>query len=130
MGHNKKKSPNGELTIRTLAMPSDANVYGDIFGGWALSQMDIAGSILAVKRAKGRVATVAVDAMQFHLPIFVGDVLCCYSSITKIGRTSITVNVEAWVDRKGYEQSTMVTEGLFTYVAISHNRRPRPVDNP
>ena len=89
--------PKGELTIRTLAMPKDLNPSGDIFGGWLMSQMDVAGAIAAQWRAKGRVATVAVEAMNFHKPVWVGDVLCCYAHIQSIGITSLTVLVEAWV---------------------------------
>src|SRR3990170_4536321 len=93
------ESPRGELAIRTLAMPADANPSGDIFGGWVLSQMDIAGGITAARRARGRVATVAVTAMTFLLPVYVGDVLCVYTRIERIGRTSITVQLDAWALR-------------------------------
>ena len=120
-------NPHGELAIRTLAMPADTNPAGDIFGGWLLSQMDIAGGLIASKKAGGRAATVAVEAMKFHLPVFVGDVLCCYGEITKIGTSSIAVRVEAWVLRRNSDTRVRVTEGVFTYVAIGEDRRPRPV---
>jgi acyl-CoA thioesterase YciA len=117
-------SPRGELATRTLAMPSDTNPSGDIFGGWLLSQMDIAGGIISRKKAKGRTVTVAVDAMNFHLPVHVGDVVCCYAEVLKTGRTSITVNIEAWVIRELDTQRVLVTEGIFTYVAINSDRKP------
>ncbi|BBK42985.1 hypothetical protein STVA_30050 [Allostella vacuolata] len=108
-------------------MPADANPNGDIFGGWLLAQMDIAGGIFASQRARGRVATVAIDAMAFHLPVYVGDVLCCYADLERLGRTSMTVQIEAWVIRRDARQRVLVTEGRFTYVAIGEDRRPRPV---
>ncbi len=119
--------PDGELVIRTLAMPADANPSGDIFGGWVLSQMDIAGGITAGQRAQGRVATVAVTAMTFHLPVYVGDVLCVYSEIEEVGRTSITVALESWVLRRRQGERVRVTEGRFVFVALGEDGRPRPV---
>ncbi len=119
--------PRGELAIRTLAMPSDTNPRGDIFGGWLLSQMDIAGGMIAGQRAAGRSATVAVEAMKFHRPVFVGDVMCCYGEIIHTGTTSVAVRVEAWVIRLDSTERIQVTEGVFTYVAIDSNRRPRPL---
>ncbi len=123
--------PRGELAIRTLAMPADANPSGDIFGGWVLSQMDIAGGIVARERARGRVATVAITAMTFHLPVYVGDVLCAYVEIEKIGRSSITTWIEAWASRgQGGGQGggqVRVTAGQFVYVALDESGRPRPV---
>ena len=92
--------PKGQLALRTLAMPADANPSGDIFGGWMMAQMDIAGGVTAEVRAKGRVATVAVDGFTFHEPVFVGDVLCCYADIQRVGKTSVTIMVEAWVLRR------------------------------
>jgi acyl-CoA thioesterase YciA len=115
----------GELAIRTLAMPADANPNGDIFGGWVLSQMDIAGGIMAARRARGRVATVAVTAMTFHLPVYIGDVLCVYARIERTGRTSITIPLEAWALRGRLGERVRVTEGTFVYVAIDENGRPR-----
>jgi acyl-CoA thioesterase YciA len=119
--------PRGQLAIRTIAMPADANPSGDIFGGWVLSQMDLAGGITASQRARGRVATVAVDAMTFHKPVYVGDVLCVYARIVRIGRTSIAVQLEAWALRRSHGLRERVTEGLFTMVAIDDKGRPRPV---
>ena len=124
---NSNKKPDGELAIRTLAMPADTNPNGDIFGGWVLSQMDIAGGIITKKRAGGKTVTVAVDAMQFHLPVKVGDVLCCYVELIKIGRTSLTVKIEAWASREYSSERIMVTEGEFTYVAINDQHKPIPV---
>ena len=125
---DKPNTPRGDCVLRTLAMPADANPSGDIFGGWLLSQMDIAGGLAAAGFAQSRVATVAVDAMTFHKPVFIGDVVCCYAEITRIGTTSVTVLVQAWVIRgaRGGER-IKVTEGLFTYVAINDNREPHPV---
>ena len=120
--------PRGELAIRTAAMPADTNAAGDIFGGWLLAQMDIAGGITATARAQGRVVTVAVEAMKFHRPVNVGDVLCAYADLVRIGTTSLTYRVEAWVLRKAHtERREKVTEGLFTYVALDENAKPRPV---
>ncbi len=123
-------APLGEPFLRTLAMPGDANPSGDIFGGWLLAQMDIAGGIAASQRARGRVATVSVAAMTFHLPVLVGDVLSCHCEIRRVGRSSITIQVESWVRRAGGGELVKVTEGTFTYVAIGPDRRPRPVDGP
>lgn len=122
-----RETPRGELAIRTLAMPADTNPSGDIFGGWVLSQMDIAGGITAQARAHGRVATVAVEAMSFHRPVYVGDVLCCYAEILRVGRTSMTTRVEAWALRHSDGERIQVTEGIFTYVALDDEGRPRPV---
>ena len=119
--------PRGELAIRALAMPADANPSGDIFGGWVLSQMDIAGGLMARERARGRVATVAITAMTFHLPVHVGDVLCAYVEIEKIGRTSIATWIEAWALRGKSGERVRVTEGEFVYVALDAEGRPRPV---
>src|ERR1700733_10043175 len=119
--------PSGNPAIRTLAMPANTNPNGDIFGGWLLSQMDIAGGSVAVARAHGRVATVAVDAMTFHQPVFVGDVVSVYADLKRVGRTSMQVHVQAWARRSRGELEELVTEGTFTYVAIDENHRPRPV---
>ncbi|MEQ8441868.1 MAG: acyl-CoA thioesterase [Alphaproteobacteria bacterium] len=108
-------------------MPADTNPAGDIFGGWVLAQMDIAGGILARARTNCRVATVAVDSMTFYLPVFVGDVVCCYADIERIGRTSIAVNIQAWAMRENGAERVLVTEGIYTYVAIDNDRRPRPI---
>ena len=120
-------APTREPALRAIAMPADANPSGDIFGGWLLSQMDLAGGVAAVRRARGRVATVAVTGMNFHLPVFIGDEVSCYAEIVKVGRTSITLKVESWVRRGISGEHIKVTEGLFTYVAIGDDRRPRPV---
>ena len=119
--------PQCEPTLRAIAMPADANPQGDIFGGWLLSQMDLAGGTVATRRAKGRTATVAITAMTFHRPVFIGDEVTCYAQIIKIGRTSITVKVESWVRRGIGQEQIGVTEGIFTYVAVGADRKPRPV---
>jgi acyl-CoA thioesterase YciA len=108
-------------------MPRDANPSGDIFGGWVLSQMDIAAGMTASQRSHGRVATVAIDAMSFQLPVFVGDILCVYTDVIGIGTTSMKIHVEAWALREREGERVKVTEGLFTFVAIDENRKPRPV---
>jgi acyl-CoA thioesterase YciA len=120
--------PRSEPTLRVLAMPSDANHAGDIFGGWLMGQVDIAGSIPALLRARGRVATVAVNSFVFRQPIFPGDVVSFYSSIIRVGRSSITVDVEVYVQR-GLDRPAChkVTEAQLTYVALDENRRPRAV---
>src|SRR4051794_18507172 len=119
--------PQGEVVIRTIAMPADANANGDIFGGWLMSQMDLGGAILARGTAHCRVTTVAIDAMSFLRPVNVGDVVTCYATVLGIGRTSMKVRVAAWVQR--YADSTLhqVTEGTFTYVAIDDRGKPQPV---
>ncbi len=122
-----EKTPQGELTLRTLAMPKDVNVNGDIFGGWVLSQMDIAGGIIASTRAQGRVATIAVDAMKFIRPVQVGDVLCIYGEVSRIGRTSMAISIEAWILRGRIGDREKVTEAVFTFVAIDEDGQPRPV---
>ena len=120
--------PKGELAIRTLAMPADANPSGDIFGGWLISQMDIAGGITAGARARGRVATIAVTGFTFHKPVLVGDVVCCYADIQQVGTTSITIGIEAWALRRHAPQDRIkVTEGVFTFVALDEKGDKRPV---
>jgi acyl-CoA thioesterase YciA len=119
--------PAGEPAIRTIAMPADTNPNGDIFGGWIMAQMDVAGAVAAVRLAKGRVATVAVTGMTFHKPVLVGDLVSCYAGIQKVGRTSITVRVETWIDRNRSGDAYKVTEGTFVYVAIDDQGRPRAV---
>ena len=119
--------PHGTLTIRTLAMPSDTNPSGDIFGGWVLSQMDIAGAIAAIERAKGRVVTVAVEAMTFISPVKVGDILCVYTSIERVGNTSITIAMEAWARRNRLADRVKVTEGRFVYVALDEHGQKRVI---
>jgi acyl-CoA thioesterase YciA len=122
---NPSEWPKTEPALRAIAMPADANPNGDIFGGWLLAQMDLAGGNVAAQRAKGRVATVAVTAMTFHLPVFVGDEVSCYATIAKVGRSSMAIRVETWVRRRDGNERVKVTEGLFTYVAIGLDRRPR-----
>jgi acyl-CoA thioesterase YciA len=119
--------PQGELCTRTLAMPADTNQNGDIFGGWLLSQMDIGGGIFASKIAKSRTVTVAIDAMNFRKPVFVGDLVSVHASLVKVGKTSITVHLEAWVLRRKEMQSIMVTDGNFTYVSIDDQGHPQAV---
>jgi len=116
----------GDLAIRVMATPADTNPSGDIFGGWLMSQVDIAGSLIARRRAQGRIVTVAVDSFQFRNPVFVGDVISCYASITRIGKTSLTINVRAFAERQGKSHHThLVTEADLTYVAVDEQRRPR-----
>jgi acyl-CoA thioesterase YciA len=112
----------------TFAMPKDANPNGDIFGGWIMAQMDLAGAVAAVRRARGRVATVAVEAMEFHRPVNIGDLVSCYAEVTKVGRTSMRVEIETWVERRMNRVQEKVTAGTFTYVAIDEKGRPRPVE--
>jgi len=119
--------PAREPALRAIAMPADANANGDIFGGWVLSQMDLGGGSLAGQRAKGRVATVAITAMTFHLPVYIGDEVSCYGEVVRVGRTSITVHIESWARRHRTGERVKVTEGTFTYVALGEDRRPRPV---
>lgn len=117
--------PPGTLALRTVAMPADTNPSGDIFGGWIMSLMDLAAGVTAAAEAKGRVATRAVSNLEFHQPVKVGDVVCCYAEVRRIGRTSITVGVEAWVLRHGREERLKVTGGEFVLVAVDGNGRPR-----
>jgi acyl-CoA thioesterase YciA len=118
------------LALRAVAMPAFANAHGDIFGGWLLSQMDLAGGTIAVRQAKGRVVTVAITAMTFHRPVCVGDEVSCYAEIVKIGRTSITVKIEVFARRGRTGEKIEVTDGLFTYVAVDSEGKPRPVVEP
>jgi len=119
---------NTDLAIRVMATPADTNSAGDIFGGWIMSQVDIAGSIIARRRAQGRVVTVAVNSFLFRHPVFVGDLISCYARVTHVGRTSLTVHVRAFAERHGKQHECIqVTEADVTYVAVDENRRPRPV---
>ena len=124
---NYEIEPCGDLSIRTLAMPADTNQNGDIFGGWLLSQMDIGGGIFASKVAKSRTVTVAIEAMNFRKPVFVGDVVSVHVNLVRIGKTSVTVRVEAWVMRRKEMHSILVTDGNFTYVSIDDNGRPQVI---
>lgn len=123
----EKQQPSGELSLLTLAMPADTNPSGDIFGGWLMSQMDLAGANFAFPKAGGRIVTVAVDSMCFHLPVYVGDMVSCYCEVRKRGRTSITVHIETWVRRRQYGRIERVTEALYTFVAVDQKGRPRPL---
>ena len=112
--------------LRVMPMPADANVHGDVFGGWIMSQVDIAGALPAVRRANGRVATVAVNSFVFKNPVFVGDLLSFYADIIKVGNTSITVRVEVYAERNRLQVETVkVTEATLTYVATAEDRKPR-----
>ena len=122
-----EEEASGELTIRVVAMPADTNANGDIFGGWVLSRMDQAGGIAGVDRAQGRVVTVAIDAMTFVKPVHVGDVLCVYTRVQSVGRTSMKIHVEAWARRFRTDVREKVTVGTFTFVAIDDEGRPRAV---
>jgi len=115
--------------IRVTAMPADTNAYGDIFGGWLLSMMDSAAGLTAARRAKGRAVTVAMDGMQFHQPVKVGDEVSVYAEIERVGRTSMVIAVDAWRRERHSEQASKVTEAKFTFVAIDDSGRPRPVEN-
>lgn len=126
--------PDGELLLRTSPMPSDTNQNGDIFGGWIMSQMDIAGGMMAIEVSAGRAVTIAVDAMKFIKPVKVGDIVCCYGNITRIGTTSLTIKLEVWVKPAlrcpsiaREEAFFKVTEASFTYVAIDDNGNKRPL---
>lgn len=123
---NESDGPPGyPPAIRTVAMPADANPSGDIFGGWLMSQMDLAGGTLAHQRAKGRCVTVAVDALTFLVPVHVGDIVSCYAEIVRIGRTSLTTRIEVWAQSHQGGAQRKVTEGSFTYVALDPSRKPR-----
>jgi acyl-CoA thioesterase YciA len=119
--------PHGELVIRTIAMPADTNANGDIFGGWLLGQMDIGGAICARNLSRSRVTTVAIDAMSFINPVYVGDIVSCHASLDKVGRTSMRIDVEAWAQRTRGGELVRVTEGVFTYVAIDDHGKSWPV---
>jgi acyl-CoA thioesterase YciA len=119
--------PQGTLTIRTLAMPADTNPAGDIFGGWVMSQMDIAGAIAAVETARGRVVTVAVEAMTFIAPVKVGDILCVYTRVERVGTTSVTIAIEAWARRNRLDDRVKVTDGRFVYVALGDDGQKRAI---
>jgi acyl-CoA thioesterase YciA len=120
-------APRGELTVRTIAMPADTNANGDIFGGWVLSRMDQAGGIKGVERAQGRVVTIAIEAMTFIRPVRVGDVLEVFTEVGAIGRSSMKIHIEAWATRFQSRLREKVTEGTFTFVAITDEGRPRPI---
>ena len=121
------RHPNGELTLRTLAMPADANAAGDIFGGWVMAQMDLSCGIRAAERARGRVVTAAVKEMAFALPVKIGDTLCIYTEVIAVGRTSMNLKVEAWARRYLSDQIDKVTDAIFVMVALDQNGRPTAV---
>ncbi|MEP4380777.1 MAG: acyl-CoA thioesterase [Alphaproteobacteria bacterium] len=122
------EEPRGELFIQTAAMPADTNPNGDIFGGWLLSQMDIAGGIAARSHSGGRTVTIAIESMTFKKPVQVGDVVSCYAEIERVGRTSMTFLIEVWTLRRDSFVREKVTEGVFTYVAIGPDGRPREIE--
>ncbi len=127
MQDTQEAQPRGDLTVRTIAMPADTNANGDIFGGWVMSRMDQAGGIAGVERTGGRVVTVAVEAMNFLRPVKVGDVLCVYTEVKSIGRTSMRIYIEAWARRFMTKTREKVTDATFTFVAIDDDGKPRPI---
>ncbi|GHC81285.1 acyl-CoA thioesterase [Limoniibacter endophyticus] len=122
------EEPTGELTLRTLAMPADANPAGDIFGGWVMAQMDAAAGIRGSERAQGRVVTAAVNEMSFRKPVKIGDTLCIYTTISRIGRTSISLYVEAWARRQFTNKRDKVTDATFVMVKLDAENKPSPID--
>lgn len=127
--NNQMAEPVGELTLQTIAMPKDVNPNGDIFGGWLLSQMDLAGSVLAKRYSGGRVATVAISSMSFLRPVPVGSLVSCYTNLLEVGRTSMRINIEVWINcNESLSECAKVTEGDFVYVAISQEGTTRPVE--
>lgn len=124
---NMETEPGGDLCIRTLAMPADTNANGDIFGGWLLSQMDLGGGVFASKVTKSRTVTVAIEAMNFRKAVYVGDLVSVYVNLVRVGRTSITLHVEAWVLRRREVLSILVTDGNFTYVSIDDQGHPQAI---
>ena len=120
-------TPSGELTIQTLAMPANTNANGDIFGGWLVSQMDLAAGVLAKQLSKGRAATVAIHDLTFIKPVQVGDVVSCYVHLIKLGRTSMTIDVKVWIATFTTEEKQCVAQGTFIFVAIDDNGLPRQV---
>src|ERR1700735_4502856 len=121
---NGEAEPQGDLCIRTLAMPADTNQNGDIFGGWLPRQMDLGGGVFASKTTKSRTVTVAIEAMNFRKAVYVGDLVSVHANLVRIGKTSITVHIEAWVMRRKEMNSILVTDGNFTYVSIDEQRHP------
>jgi acyl-CoA thioesterase YciA len=119
--------PKSDPALRAIAMPADTNPHGDIFGGWLLCQMDLAGATIAVRQAGGRVVTVAITAMAFHRPVCVGDEVSCYGSVEKVGNTSITIKIQSWARRGTGVTPIKVTEGLFTYVRVGSDGRPQQI---
>lgn len=128
MSEEAAAAPSGVPTIRTVAMPADTNPAGDIFGGWLLAQMDLAAGTAAARRARGRCATIAIEAMRFLRPVYVGDEVSLYARILHVGRTSMRIEVEAWRRSREGEEIEQVTQGVFTFVAIDRNRKPRAIE--
>ena len=124
---DRSAPPDAAPAIRIIAMPADTNPSGDIFGGWLMSMMDMAGANVAYERAGGRVATVAVNEIEFHSPVLVGDLVSCYARVVRTGRTSLATKVEVWVRGRSGGDPIKVTEGEFTFVAIDQDRVPRPI---
>ena len=124
---NMESEPGGDLCIRTLAMPADTNANGDIFGGWLLSQMDLGGGVFASKVAQSRNVTVAIEAMNFRKAVYVGDLVSVYANLVRVGRTSVTLHIEAWVLRRKEVLSILVTDGNFTYVSIDDQGHPQVI---
>lgn len=122
-----KQPPHGEVTIQTLAMPADTNPNGDIFGGWLVSQMDLAAGVLAKRIAQGRAVTVAIHSMSFLRPVHVGDVVTCYVHLQKRGTTSMTIGIEVWSQGDSGSEAYKVTEGIFIFVAVNAEGNPRPL---
>ncbi len=127
MNDNSSPSPEGELVLQTVAMPRDTNPGGDIFGGWLMAQMDLAGGIAAGRIAQGRVATVAIDQMSFMVPVKVGSLVSCYTRLQSVGRSSIRIAIEVWIADPVSGKRHKVTEGLFIFVAINAQGRTRPI---
>jgi acyl-CoA thioesterase YciA len=124
---NMETEPGGDLCIRTVAMPADTNANGDIFGGWLLSQMDLGGGVFASKVAQSRTVTVAIEAMNFRKGVYVGDLVSVYANLVRVGRTSVTLHIEAWVLRRKEVLSILVTDGNFTYVSIDDQGHPQAI---
>lgn len=118
----------GELVLQTVAMPADSNVYGDVFGGWLVSQMDLGGAILAHKKARNRVTTVAINNMTFIKPVYVGDLVCCFAKVSKTGRSSIVIDMKVWTIRMRIHERVLVAEGTFTYVALDEKGKSKGIE--
>ena len=129
MSHTLPTAPEGDLTIRTLAMPKDTNANGDIFGGWLVSQMDLGGAIFAKQISQSRVVTVSIDHMDFIRPVSVGDIICCHAKCLKIGRTSMKIQIQVWAVPYDSSERALVTQGIFTFVAIDKDGKPQAVKN-
>jgi acyl-CoA thioesterase YciA len=124
----EQTEPRGQLALQTVAMPAHTNANGDVFGGWVVSNMDLAAGIAGRYRARSRAVTVAIEALTFIKPVYVGDTVACYAELIKVGRTSMQFNIEVWTLSLSDEHHKKVAEGLFTFVAIDEDRKPQPVD--